>query len=299
MLDGLRDADFDAYLPAKQRSNVYNRERLDVKQRLLALAPRFASLTGSDGASLEVAASTEHPALSNQRQVEAQHLYLFRGEVARKQLDAIIDRARGVASLLGDPTPQRSHLYLAIGLSVDRVEVTLGLHPEATVDRQNLARKTSDPYELDRLVSLLHQLPDGFLIGGHDVCAIDRDALQALVRSSDTLTIARSRPRAEALSAGAGIADLLTSDLAALLPLYRFCAWARDNDHVSVKEALEKTQTERRQKGITRGDEVRVVRGLFAGQHGTVQEVDPRGGLRLLVGKRTVKLDAADVERRA
>ena len=46
-------------------------------------------------------------------------------------------------------------------------------------------------------------------------------------------------------------------------------------------------------------DEVRVVRGLFAGQLGTVQEVDPRGGLRLLVGKRTVKLDAADVERRA
>src|SRR6187399_440481 len=109
MFTGLGASDFDAYLPAKWRSNVYNRERLEVKQRLWALAPSLATaLLGPDGAPLTAAASVEHPALFNQKQVEAQHLYFSRGEAARRELDAIIDRARGVASLLEDPTPQRS-----------------------------------------------------------------------------------------------------------------------------------------------------------------------------------------------
>ncbi len=312
MLAGLADADFDAYLPAKQRSNVYNRERLEVKQRLLQLGRGLQpGLLGPDGAPLDLAASVEHPALFNHKQVDAQHLYFARGEAARRELDAIIDRARGVASLLEDPTPQRSHVFLAISLYHDRLEVALRLHPEATVDRQNLTRKCQDPYELDRLASLLRALPDGWTVSlppeGVGVAALERGALEALLRrfaaatgptlSPALLSVARSWPRAEAIALGAGVADVLSAGLAALAPVYRFCAWARDNDFVSVREALAKQETERRQKGITRGDAVRVVRGLLSGQRGTVQEVDARGALRVLVGKRTVKIDAGDVER--
>ncbi|MEO6953323.1 MAG: KOW motif-containing protein [Polyangia bacterium] len=312
MFDRLIDADFDAYLPAKQRSNVYNRERLDTKQRLGPLAEALSTaLIGTDGAQLEASWSLEHPHLVNRKQVEAQHVYFSRGETARRALDTIIDRARGVASLLEDSTPQRSHVHLAVSLLSDRLEVALRLHPEATVDRQNLLRRCQDPYALAHLVSLVTSLPDGF-VGGvvpdvQPARLLDGVALAEQLRrfgtasqqSASLFSFVRSRPRADVLAAGSGVVAMLAGDLAALLPLYRYCAWSRDNDFVSVKEALEKKQTERRQKGIVRGDEVRVVRGLFSGQLGTVQEVDPRGALRLLVGKMTIKLDAADVERRA
>jgi hypothetical protein len=326
MFAGLTDADFDAFSPQKWRSNVYNRERLEVKQRLLPLAralgerlsPADGSTSGGPvGGPLEVTTSVEHPALFNHKQVEAQHLFFSRGEAARRALDAIIDRARGVASLLEDPTPQRSHVYLAVSLHHDRLEVALRLHPEATVDRQNLLRKTQDPFEADRLVVLLAELPDGFRFGLTatpggliDAHGLDRDALGERLRAfaavptavgptaAPSLAVVRVHPRVDAIHAAGALAERLASDLQALAPFYRFCAWARDNDFVSVREALEKKQTERRQKGIVAGDAVRVVRGLLAGQQGTVQEVDARGSLRVLVGKLTAKLDAADVERR-
>ena len=312
MFDRLTDADFDAYAPAKQRSNVYNRERLDTKQRLLPLARALSpALTGSDGAPLEVSWSLEHPHLINRKQVDAQHVYFSRGEAARRALDTIIDRARGVASLLEDSTPQRSHLHLAVSLHSDKIDVALRLHPEATVDRQNLLQKCQDPYQLDHLAALVASLPETFVCGVApelvSVHTLGRVALADQLRRVATTSrqgespfvLARTHPRAAVLAAGSDLVALLAGDLAALLPLYRHCAWSRDNDFVSVKEALEKKQTERRQNGIARGDEVRVVRGLFSGQLGTVQEVGPRGALRLLVGKMTVKLDAADVERRA
>lgn len=312
MFERLTDADFDAYLPAKWRSNVYNRERLDAKHRLVPLAAALRpALTGTDGTELETSWSIEHPHLVNRKQVEAQHLYFSRGEAARRGLDTIIDRARGVASLLDDRTPQRSHVHLAVSLHSDRVEVALRLHSEATVDSQNLLRRCQDPYEFDHLAGLVAALPAGY-VGGVTpglvpARALDRVTLQEQLRGlsatsqqgASLLAFVRTRTRPEALDAGTDITSLLAGDLAALLPLYRFLAWSRDNDFVSVKQALEQTQSERRQKGIVRGDEVRVVRGPFSGQLGMVKDVDSRGALRLLVGKMTVKLDAADVERRA
>ena len=315
MFPGLTDADFDSFLPQKQRSNVYNRERLEVKQRLLPLGRALgAALIGPDGAPLDLTASVEHPTLVNHKQVEAQHLYFSRGAAARRELDAIIDRARGVASLVDDPTPQRSHVFLALSVYHDRLEVALRLHPEATVDRQNLVRKCSDPYELDRLAAVLRALPEGSLLSlgadAHDTAALTHEQLDALLQrfaalpgglpvagAPTMLAAVHTHARADAILAGAALADALATELAALFAIYRFCAWARDNDFVSVREALEKKQVERRQKGIVRGDAIRVVRGLFSGQRGTVQEVDARGAVRVLVGKRTLKLDAADVER--
>jgi transcription antitermination factor NusG len=52
----------------------------------------------------------------------------------------------------------------------------------------------------------------------------------------------------------------------------------------------------KRQRGLARLDEVRVVRGMFAGKTGVVQEIDARGAVRLLVGSLSVKVDAADLD---
>ena len=94
MFPGFTAADFDAYQPKKWKSNVFNRERLDVKQKLVALGRELqGAMLAPDGSPLAVEPSVEHPALWNHKQVEAQHLYFSRNEGARKELDAIIDRA--------------------------------------------------------------------------------------------------------------------------------------------------------------------------------------------------------------
>src|SRR5688572_13390776 len=117
MFPGFGAADFEAYAPNKWKSNVFNRERLEVKQKLLALGRELqSSLTGNDGAPLAVDASVEHPALWNHKQVEAQHLFFFRNEGARKELDLIIDRGKSLASQIEDPSPQRNHVFLAVTL---------------------------------------------------------------------------------------------------------------------------------------------------------------------------------------
>src|SRR5215813_11557605 len=139
MFPGFTDRDFDAYAPQKWKSNVFNRERLEVKQKLLLLGKELAgALTAADGSPLLCEASVEHPALWNHKQVEAQHLFFSRNEGARKELDKIIDRQKSIAAQIDDPTPLRNHVFLAVSLTNDALELSVKLHPDARVDRQNL-----------------------------------------------------------------------------------------------------------------------------------------------------------------
>ncbi len=315
MFPGFTAADFDAYQPKKWKSNVFNRERLEVKQKLMALGRELqGAMLAPDGSPLAAEPSVEHPALWNHKQVEAQHLFFSRNEGARKELDAIIDRGKSIASMIDDPTPLRNHLFLAVTLTEQALELSLKLHPDARVDRENLERKCDDHFEREKLLHLLRGLGDGFRVGLTPdlvpVAELDEGKLlelvAALARPSATSTlgapqklfyVGRAIARADALTAAAGIVDDAKKTLQSLLPLYRFIAWSRDNDFVSIKEALQKEKQQKRQKGLVKNDAVRIIRGMFAGKQGVVQEVDAKGGLRVLVGKVAVKLDAEDVQK--
>jgi transcription antitermination factor NusG len=316
MFAGFTSADFDAYQQKKWKSNVFNRERLEVKQKLVALGRELqGAMLGPDGSPLAADASVEHPALWNHKQVEAQHLYFSRNEGARKELDAIIDRQKSLASLIDDPTPQRNHLFLAVTLSESAVELSLKLHPDARVDRENLERKCVDHFEREKLLTLLHDLGDGFRVGIvpelSPVADVDAARLEQLITQLGKSTgmippgapqplfyVGRAIPRDEAVAAATGLVDAARANLLALLPIYRFIAWSRDNDFLSMREALQKEKQQKRQRGLTKNDGVRIIRGMFAGKQGVVQEVDAKGGLKVLVGKVAVKLDAEDVTKK-
>ena len=317
MFPGFTAADFDAYQPKKWKSNVFNRERLDVKQKLVALGRELqGTMLAPDGSPLAVEPSVEHPALWNHKQVEAQHLWFSRNEGARKELDAIIDRGKSIASMIDDPSPQRNHLFLAVTLGEQALELSLKLHPDARVDRENLERKCDDHFEREKLLHLVRGLGDGFRagitpdllpVGELDegkmlelVAQLAKDASpQALTLGAPhkLLYIGRAIARDAALAAGAAVVDEARATLQALLPIYKFIAWSRDNDFVSIKEALQKEKQQKRQKGLVKNDAVRIIRGMFAGKQGIVQEVDAKGGLRVLVGKVAVKLAAEDVQK--
>jgi hypothetical protein len=315
MFPGFTAADFDAYQPKKWKSNVFNRERLEVKQKLIALGRLLqGAMLAPDGSPLAAEPSVEHPTLWNHKQVEAQHLYFSRNEGSRKELDAIIERGKSMASMIDDPSPQRNHLFLAVTLSEQTLELSLKLHPDARVDRENLERKCEDHFEREKLLHLLHGL-DGFRVGvSPDLSAVadlDEGKLTEVVGQlakgvappslppggpQRLFYVGRALGRDEALAAGSALGDEANRLLQALLPVYRFIAWSRDNDFVSMKETLQREKEARRQRGLTTNDAVRIVRGMFAGKSGVVQELDAKSSsLKVLVGKMLVKVDATDV----
>ena len=317
MFAGFSAADFDAYSQRKWKSNVFNRERLEVKQKLMALGRELqGAMLAPDGSPLAAEPSVEHPALWNHKQVEAQHLYFSRNEGARKELDAIIDRGKSIASMIDDPSPQRNHLFLAVSLTESAVELSLKLHPDARVDRENLERKCEDHFEREKLMHLVHALGPDYRVGVTPeltpVAAVDAAKLHDLIVTLGQATtpttlglgaphrlfyVGRAIARDEALAAGAALVDAAKAAFASLMPIYRFIAWSRDNDFVSLKGALQKEKLQKRQKGLAKNDPVRIIRGMFAGKQGVVQEVDAKGSLRVLVGKVAVKLDAEDVQK--
>jgi hypothetical protein len=313
MFPGFTDRDFDAYLPQKWKSNVFNRERLEVKQKLVLLGKELAGvLVAADGSPLLGEASVEHPALWNHKQVEAQHIFFSRNEGARKELDRIIDRARPIASMLDDPTPQRNHIFLAVTIAHQRIEFAVKLHPEARIDRQNLERKIGEHWEREKLLELVHDLPDGSTVGvtggsSYPADALDEAGLRTVVAelgkaegpgtATPMLVIGRSLTRGAATAAGGALVDAAKRELGALLPIYQFIAWSRDNDFVLMREALKQEKQAKRQKGLARTDKVRIVRGVFAGRTGVIQEIDAKGALKVLVGTVAVKMAADEVEK--
>jgi hypothetical protein len=315
MFPGFTLADFEAYAPSKWKSNVFNRERLEVKQKLLGLGRALTSgegaglLAGADGAPLAMEASVEHPALWNHKQVEAQHLFFSRNEGARKELDSIIDRQKSLASMIDDPTPLRNHVFLAVSIDHRALTLSCKLHPDAKVDRENLERKCEDHFERERLLKLLRSPGEGFQVGvtpelvpseslddarlGEVLTALS--APQPLLGAPRLFYFGRAVPRDEAIHAGADALELGRRTLGAVMEVYRFIAWSRDNDFVSMREALQKEKAAKRQRGLAKNDAVRIIRGMFAGKTGVVQEIDAKGALRVRVGKVAVKVDAEDV----
>jgi hypothetical protein len=307
---GFVDSDFDAYQQRKWSSNLFNRERLEVKQKLLALAPALTSALSAAGVQLSAEASVEHPALWNGKRVESQHVYFVRGGDARRALELELVRARGLAAQLRDPSPLRDHVVLAVSIDARQVEVGLRLDADARVDRQNLEQRLLSPWDRLRFVEQVAALgPDHQLA----VVAEPRVALPCPELDDRRLTevlgaLGRARP-GEYLFLGRVFArddvrvhqpdfgQLIQDTLVRLSSVYTMAAWARTNDAVAFADTVREEKQVRRQRGLAKNDRVKILSGVFAGQAGLVQEVDAKGQLKVLVGKLAVKMDAADVSK--
>lgn len=312
MFGGFTESDFDAYAEHKWRSNAFSLERLAVKEKLVALGRELTSTaTGANGSALHSEPSTEHPALWNQKRVDAQHLFFTRARSERDELDRIIERSRSLASLIEDPSPQRSHLVLAVSIDATRLSAALRLHTDATIDRRNLQQKTRDAALRGELIRLLSTLPEpfGLAVGNlppTPAHSLDERHLDEVLTElgqplgpgkSRWLSLSRELSRPEVLALGAGVVAEVRDSLAALVPIFRFIAWTPDNDHIGLRKELHAEAEAKRHRGLARNDRVRVVSGIFAGRIGTVQELDPRGGLKVLIGKIPIVVDAQEVEK--
>jgi transcription antitermination factor NusG len=306
--NGFTASDFDAYQQSKWTSNVYNLERLGVKQKLEALGRHLLpELQDGDGAPLAHEVSSEHPAVFNQRRVENQYLFFLRTQEARRELETIINRSRSIASLVEDPSPLRNHIFISVMIDSEQLEVGLKLHSDAAVDRDNLLHKCHDFFQRERFIGLVHDLSSEFRVGlvgqpsaQAQAQALDDDRLGQLLEqlpSAGTwLAVSNTIGRDRTLALGAAVAPLLVDQLKSLLPLLHFVAWRRDNDFISVRETLREKDVKQKSKGLKPHDRVRVMRGVFAGKVGKVQSVDAKGAVKVQLGTLSVKLEADDVQ---
>lgn len=313
MFDGFEARDFEAYAPTKWQSNAYNLERMRVKDKLVSLGQQLSPLQPStDSPLLSCEVSVEHPALWNNNTVSDQRLYFTRSEDERKELFSRNTRATSMSSLVADPSPYREHMVLCVVVSEQGVEISLKLHPNAAVDRQNMVTKLTDRWHMQAFVDLLAELPEDFQVGfaGGELMApsaLNADALRTLVQAftdvsespaadkTKVLSIGRAYEREQVCGADAGFADQTRADLHALLPLYLHLAWSRQNDFVEVTEAIREEKKVKKARGIRQHDEIRVTRGLFAGKTGVVESTDAKGLLKVRLGTMVVKIDAKDV----
>ena len=306
------DKDFETYSQEKWQSNVFNRQRMEIKQNLLALGRILSpNLVGADGALLECEASVEYPALWNQRRVQNQHLFFSRNKDARQELHGIISKKRTMAALIDDPSPLRHHILLSLMIDQHQAELALKLHSDAAVDRDNLDRLSQDFFTLEKLVSMIVQLPGEFEVGmvnedgpqGEVIPAPDlsEDALRQLVQdlpgADSWFTIRHSISSDDAIVRGGDFPDFAGQQLGCLLPVMHFIAWSRDNDFISIKETLKEKEIQQKSKGLKKGDVIRVKQGMFAGKTGKVQEVDGKGKMKVRLGTLLVNLDGEDLDK--
>ena len=233
--------DFAAYQGTRQSSNIYNRRRQEVNQKLEELARRLAVLpAGAELArtGLERGLSDPHPSLRNQHRVTAQWLYFLRPESERALLEAHLGRQQSIAALVEDPSPMHRHLALTLRVDAGGLSAQIELHPSASVDRRNWLAGASAPDGAGDLAGMLAALAArGFrLVAGDGAAPVAPDVATLLA------TLGAERPARLEIGLplhDAGDPTLAAADaLAALCPLYRFAAWREQNDRLGLRATM-------------------------------------------------------------
>ena len=268
MFPGFALDDFDPYLPERATSNVYNRQRLAVKEKLLEIVHAAAAAVRAAHPDLEPAANDHAPTLRNGKRVEAQWSFFWRGPERRASFTEVIEGSRGVAELLADPPPWWRHAVLAATVVPDGFAVALRISAQALVDAANLRALLVAADGQDRLLAALHALPEPFAFvvpGGEPVPAaavtpaLLEDFLAAFAENGITwFEVSRTWPKPEAAAAGSGLLRQAADDLERLAPLYAAAAWTPENDHVGFDELLERVRVERTHEEAEHEDAQRV-----------------------------------------
>jgi hypothetical protein len=252
--------DFDAYAPEKATSNAYSRPRLEVKQRALGWARGVVARLAELGIAVDVHGSDEHPSLRNKKRVECQWVFFWRDAAAREEFDRLLERGRSISQEIDDPSPYTRHAFLALRIDLQTIEVCFAVHPEATVDVDNLHARlvpgegSEGPAPLtDELMRSLAALPEEFMIGvGDDRVACASATPEAILRLLERaaagqvpLWIGWSVNRETALLHAEILDEQLEDSIIALAPIYKLVAWSRDNDRIALDRRLEGVEQER------------------------------------------------------
>jgi hypothetical protein len=313
---GFDAKDFDAFEEHKWSSNRFNLERMRVREKLLALQRAYATAFEAAGVAIESSVGLDHPTILNNKRVASLALVFSRTEAQRKELARFIEREIPLAERVSDPDPEHQHLRLGVRVHQGGVDVAFSLHRHAILDVRNLAEKVGDTWEGENLRLILDAIPEGFDLRGpagdvHPVSELLKcrgaEMKCRLEGALQSLAIVRTFKRDDPAVADSSFAEALQDALNRLLPVYRYTAWDRENDWLSIKKLLkEDRQHQKLVKAgkaadvalhLKKGDRVQVTAGLFSGKQGSVTDIDARGRLKVFLGKLSVTLTEKEVKK--
>jgi transcription antitermination factor NusG len=321
MFKGITKVNFDAYLPEKWTSNVYNRERLEVKQHLLSLGDELNKFIISKGLSLDLLPSHEYPSIWNQKKVDAQWLFFLRKEQERKNLLLLLDKKSTIAQKIKDPSPFFKHVSLTVKLTFDQMEFGLKLYQNAWIDIKNLIFKWKIPSHQHKFVNLINTLPQDFKIKVKnkvysDPSKIDRETIDFILNTSfknaENLSIDLSLDRSSVINLGPKLVEESKKILEPLIPIYYFIAWSTKNDFIAVQKLLEKEEklkSQQREEAkkkrelrpklkikekkshklkpplvLKKGMQVKITQGIFKGKIGRIAELENKEMVIVFLG---------------
>jgi hypothetical protein len=302
--EGFTAETFATYAPERCSSMVHNLARMKVKGQCLALGRIIGQRLVEDLSGLDMAASDEIPNVSNHKRVDCQWVFWFRDAAARASLASFLRSTPLVKETIFQTATADQHTTLGIVVRQDEVWVGLRAAHAAVVDRRNLTSLLCHDWGRDKLRGLTGEVPDGLVIGLGErrpmAEATDADLdlwSETLVDSPADFSLGFPIARDVAIELGADIADVLARWVGALLPLYRFAAWSRDNDHIEATKQLKEAKAKERKQATSFGvgDRVRITGGVFRGKVGVVENADNRANVRVRLGNMSIKIDGTDL----
>jgi hypothetical protein len=305
---GFSDADFNAYEPKKQSSNAFTLERRKAKDKLLALTRAVQEELEEELKGLELGASDEAPTVNNSRKVEAQWVFFTRNNDERTALKKHLGKTDLTAGAgLFDISIQHQHACLIMRLDQRGLAIGVEVATKAKVDRENAAEKLKQLWAREKLVEISRGLPNGaeLILGGarFEATGVEAAQLEAwekpLREPESSLVVETILPRAEDVLKSTALIGTVIEHVSAFLPLYRFVAWSRENEHRPLKAEAKKEQAavqEKKRAGFEPGERVTILTGLFAGRSGYLAEIDGKGRAKVMVGPVGVNVDAKDLK---
>jgi len=234
---------FDYFAEPKSRSNVWSRQRLEIKQGLLAFTGSFVEELRLLELGLEASSSDHYPSLWNNKCVDRQWIFFSRGKESRRTVEEVIDRNRTLSATIADPTPYVRNAFLALDLNAGAIGVAVYLHWKAWVDRDNFLKRLDFPQERERWLEILRALPEEYLLkidGMDPLRSVDVTA-ELLDRSLETFRSVSGFwstglfvPKEQILTLGEDVWGVLKVAFMLLVPVYEFVAWSPDSDFISM-----------------------------------------------------------------
>ena len=234
---GLLDADFDVYRPECWSSNLHNLTRMKAKERVVRLAKNAESALSDLGVKLE--SSSEIPSVWNGREVRDQWAFWVRDKDAARTLQPILASRLDLATRVKAPADHYKHALVCIRLDHEAVEVGVRLSQYATIDLANLIGRAEAEGEL--LGQTLEGLPDNVSLDGESVNASSllAGARALLSGEREWLFLGARIERADAVALGAELPERMAEFVSAVVPVFQFCLWTENNDHVGVSQELD------------------------------------------------------------
>ena len=305
--------DFDAYAPERTRATAMTAPRSAVKKRLLDWAKDLSERLASEGIDLDVTATDEHPSARNGHRVEQQSAFLFRTADARKAMQ----HGLGRAARADEDREELGHARIELRVDAQSVSLLLWLGGDAKADLEHAQQVLS--HDEDDLFAAWEAFPEDVCVEARsslslrarraaemtpkDVAAMAKDALESEV----PLVMGLRLNREDALAPGA--LDRFGDLGVALARFFAIVAWSPESAARLADRPSRRGKRPRLPKiappppapsqssvqAIDRGTHVRALAGPFAGQAGVVQELDGKGGARVLFGLLAARVELRDL----